>query len=129
MKMGRPTKFNSKRAQGIIDAIANLVPYTMVAQAHQIDRSTLYDWINKGLDDLKSGRKTVLAKFSNTLKQRECEVITQLLTDVKEGVKSWQARAWLLERRFPMDFAIGSQELAQLKQELEEIKKALKEHE
>ena len=126
MKTGRPTKFNKSRADSIIEAIAKFVPYTMVADAHQIDRSTLYDWINKGLEDLKNGHKTTLARFSYTLKKRECEGVCQLLDDVKEGVKSWQSRAWILERRFPMDFALGAQELTQLRQELEDIKNALK---
>ncbi len=71
-------------------------------------------------------KKTAFARFSYTLKKRECEGVCQLLDDIKAGVKSWQSRAWILERRFPMDFALGAQELAQLKQELEDIKKALK---
>src|SRR5665811_748534 len=111
---GHPTKFNKSRAKSIIEAIAKFVPYTMVADANQIDRSTLYDWINKGLEDLRNGKKTAFARFSYTLKKRECEGVCQLLDDIKAGVKSWQSRAWILERRFPMDFAIGSQELAQL---------------
>ena len=123
---GRPTKFNKSRADSIIEAIAKFVPYTMVADANQIDRSTLYDWINKGLEDLRNGKKTAFARFSYTLKKRECEGVCQLLDDIKAGVKSWQSRAWILERRFPMDFALGAQELTQLKQELEDIKKALK---
>lgn len=123
---GRPTKFNKSRAESIIEAIAKFVPYTMVADAHQIDRSTLYDWINKGLEDLRNGKKTAFARFAYTLKKRECEGVCQLLDDIKAGVKSWQSRAWILERRFPMDFALGAQELLQLRQELEAIKKALK---
>ncbi len=123
---GRPTKFNKSRAKSIIEAIAKFVPYTMVADANQINRSTLYDWINKGLEDLRNGKKTAFARFSYTLKKRECEGVCQLLDDIKAGVKSWQSRAWILERRFPMDFALGAQELTQLKQELEDIKKALK---
>ncbi len=125
MSLGRPTKFNPARAKGIIEAIAKLVPYTVIAEAHQIDRSTLYDWIQKGFEDLKNGNKTALARFAYTLKKRECEAISQLLDDIKSGVKSWQSRAWILERRFPMDFAIGSQELLQLRRELDEIKKVL----
>ena len=126
MARGRPTKFNQARADSIIEAIANLVPYTIVAEANGITRTTLYDWINTGFEHIQSGKShTDLAKFSYDLKKRECEAITHLLDDIKLGVKSWQSRAWILERRFPMEFAIGSQELAQLKQELEAIKQAL----
>ncbi|MDQ8039626.1 MAG: hypothetical protein REH83_04395 [Rickettsiella sp.] len=126
MAGGRPTKFNKKRAENIIEAIANLVPYTIVAEANGITRTTLYDWINTGFEDIQSGKThTALVKFSYTLKKRECEAVDELLKSIKLGVKSWQSRAWLLERRFPMEFAIGSQELVQLKQEIEELKKMM----
>jgi predicted DNA-binding transcriptional regulator AlpA len=125
MAGGRSTKFNKKRSDSIIEAIGNLVPYSIVAEANQIDRSTLYDWINKGFEDLKNGHKTGFAKFSYALKKREYEAVNELLNSIKLGVKSWQSRAWLLERRFPMEFAIGSQELVQLKQEIEELKKMM----
>lgn len=126
MSIGRPTKFNPARAKSIIEAIAKLAPYTAIAEAHQIDRSTLYDWIQKGFEDLKEGNKTALARFSYTLKKRECEAIIQLLDDIKMGVKSWQSRAWILERRFPTEFAIGAHELTVLRHEIDEIKKVLK---
>lgn len=106
MSLGRPTKFNPARAKSIIEAIAKLAPYTAIAEAHQIDRSTLYDWIQKGFEDLKEVNKTALARFSYTLKK--------------------QSRAWILERRFSTEFAIGAHELTVLRHEIDEIKKALK---
>lgn len=130
MPAGRPTKFNKKRSNDIIEAIANLVPYTIVAEANGITRTTLYDWINTGFEDIQSGKThTALAKFSYTLKKRECEAVDELLKSIKGGVKSWQSRAWLLERRFPLEFALGAQELLQLKQEMEALKKMIKDHE
>ncbi len=69
MKPGRPTKFNQARAKSIIEPIAKFVPYTMVADAHQIDRSTLYDWINKGLEDLKNGKKNGICTFLLHIKE------------------------------------------------------------
>jgi hypothetical protein len=125
MKVGRPTKFNSERAEKIIAAISNLVPYSLAAESNGINRGTLSDWINIGLSDLKEGKKTVLAEFSSTIKKCECEAIIQLLDDIKAGVKSWQSRAWILERRFPTEFAVGAHELLLLRQELDEIKRVL----
>lgn len=130
MPAGRPSKFTPDRAEGIIEAINNLVPYRVAAEAHQIDRSTLYDWINKGFDDIKAGKKnTALAKFSYTIKKGKCEAIKKLITDIKAGKKSWQARAWLLERRFPMEFSLAAEELAQMKRQIEEIKALIKHYE
>lgn len=127
MPAGRPSKFNQTLAEGIIEDVSNLVPYAIAAEAHQIDRSTLRDWINKGFDDIKAGKtKTAFAQFSNAIKKSQCKAIKALLDDIKKGEKGWQSRAWLLERRFPMEFAIGAQELAELKQQIEEIKSLVK---
>ncbi|WP_218814593.1 hypothetical protein [Rickettsiella endosymbiont of Dermanyssus gallinae] len=125
MKVGRPTKFNPERAKNIIAAVSNLVPYSLAAESNGINRATLSDWINTGLEHLKEGKKTALAEFSSTLKKCECEAIIGLLDDIKAGVKSWQSRAWILERRFPTEFAVGAHELVLLRQELDEIKKVL----
>lgn len=130
MAAGRPSKFNQILAESIIENIAQLVPYKIVAEAHQIDCSTLYDWINKGFEDIKAGNtETALAQFSKAIKRCKCESVKALITDIKKGEKAWQSRAWLLERRFPMEFAIAAQELAQLKQEIEEIKELVKSYE
>lgn len=130
MPAGRPSKFNQILAEGIIEDVSNLVPYAITAEAHQIDRSTLRDWINKGFDDIKAGKtETAFAQFSNAIKKSQCKAIRTLLDDIKKGEKGWQSRAWLLERRFPMEFAIGAQELAELKQQIEEIKQLVKSYE
>ena len=126
MRTGRPTKFNSERAEKIITAVSNFVPYSLAAESNGINRCTLADWINKGLEDLKEGKKTALSEFSSNLKKSECVAIIQLLDDIKMGVKSWQSRAWILERRFPTEFAIGAHELTVLRHEIDEIKKVLK---
>lgn len=127
MKVSRPSKFNQTLAEGIIDDVSNLVPYTIAAEAHQISRATLHRWINKGLEDIQSGKtNTEFAQFCDTIKKSQCKAIKALLDDIKKGEKGWQSRAWLLERRFPMEFAIGAQELAELKQQIEEIKELIK---
>ena len=66
--MGRPSKFNSTLAKNIIEDIAQLVPYTIAAKANQIDRSTLYDWINQGLAEIQAGKtKTEFAQISDAI--------------------------------------------------------------
>lgn len=127
MKPGRPTKFNQDRANGIIEGVGSLVPLKFVAEANGITRTTLYDWINKGFEDIQSGKtNTALAQFSNTIKKCQYKIIAGLLADIRSGVKGWQALAWILERLYYEYFGAGSQEFVQLKQELENIKKALK---
>jgi uncharacterized membrane protein len=125
--MGRPSKFNPTLAKNIIEDIAQLVPYTITAKANQIDRSTLYDWINQGLADIQAGKnKTEFAQFSDAIKKSQCQSVKELLKDIKKGEKAWQSRAWLLERRFPMEFSLAAEELAELKLQIEEIKQLIK---
>lgn len=127
MKVSRPSKFNQTLAEGIIEDISNLVPFTIAAEAHQISRATLHRWINKGVEDIQSGKtNTEFAQFCDTIKKSQCIAVKELLNDIKKGEKGWQSRAWLLERRFPMEFAMNAQELTELKQQIEEIKELVK---
>jgi hypothetical protein len=127
--MGRPSKFNSSLAKKIIDDIAQLVPFTIAAEANQINRSTLYDWINQGLADIQAGKtNTELAKFSSAIKKSQCVAVKELLNEVKKGEKGWQSRAWILERRFPLEFSSCAQELLQMKEQIDHIETLLKPH-
>ncbi|HEY2567206.1 MAG TPA: transposase [Candidatus Aquirickettsiella sp.] len=127
--MGRPTKFNKTLAEAIVKDVAQLVPFTIVAEAHQIHRSTLYDWINQGFADIQAGKtNTELAKFSDSIKKKQCNAIKELLNEIKKGEKGWQARAWILERRFPLEFSSYAQELLQMKEQIDHIEGLLKPH-
>jgi len=127
--MGRPSKFNSSLAKKIINDIAHLVPFTMAAEANQINRSTLYDWINQGLADIQAGKtNTELAKFSSAIKKNQCTAVKELLNEIKKGEKGWQSRAWILERRFPLEFSSCAQELLQMKEQIDHIETLLKPH-
>lgn len=127
--MGRHSKFNPTLAKNIIEDSARLVPYTIVAEANQINRSTLYEWINQGLADIQAGKtNTELAKFSDTIKKKQCNAVKELLSEIKKGEKGWQARAWILERRFPLEFSSCAQELLQMKEQIDHIEELLKPH-
>ncbi len=127
MKRGRQTKLNKELADSIIADRSRLVPYSQVAEAHGIHRNTLREWIIKGLDELEKDKKSTLFGYlAGTIKKNECQAIKALLEEIRAGEKGWQSRCWILERCFTSEFALGAQELAQLRQELEDIKKVLK---
>ncbi len=127
--MGRPSKFNPTLAASIAEDIAQLVPYTIVAEAHQVDRKTLYNWINQGFKEIQEGKKnTKLAQFFNTIKKSQCIAVKELLNEIKKGEKGWQSRAWILERRFPLEFSSCAQELLQMKEQIDHIEELLKSH-
>ena len=101
----------------------------MAAEANQINRSTLYDWINQGLADIQAGKtNTELAKFSSAIKKNQCTAVKELLNEIKRGEKGWQSRAWILERRFPLEFSSCAQELLQMKEQIDHIETLLKPH-
>ncbi len=125
--MGRNSKFNPTLAKNIIEDSAHLVPYTIVAEANQINRATLHRWINRGLEDIQLGKpQTELAKFCDTIKKKQCHAVKELLNEIKKGEKGWQARAWILERRFPLEFSSCAQELLQMKEQIDHIEALLK---
>ena len=94
--------------------------YDIVAQAVQLKRdglcdadiiaalgvhpSTFYRWLKEG-EDAKSGVKRALC---NELKKAESEYKRSLLTTIKTAAESrmqyWTAAAWLLERKYPMEY-------------------------
>jgi hypothetical protein len=55
-------------------------------------------------------------------------VVKELLNEIKKGEKGWQARAWILERRFPLEFSSCAQELLQMKEQIDHIEELLKPH-
>ncbi|WP_218814181.1 hypothetical protein [Rickettsiella endosymbiont of Dermanyssus gallinae] len=128
MPAGRPTKLTPEIAKSIIHDLAQLIPYGSVAQAHGITRNTLYKWITKGLDEAEIGKVSPFSQFSIAIKKNECHSIKTLLDIIRSGEKGWQSCAWILERRFASEFSLGAPELAQLKQDIEELKKMINEN-
>jgi len=72
------------------------------AAACGVTRATLHRWLRIGNKDLEMGRKTVHSRFVNRVHRvmAESELLSlAMLND--HGLKSWQAVAWKMERRFP----------------------------
>lgn len=66
--------------------------------------STFYRWLKDG-EEAKSGLKRALC---DELKKAESEYKRTLLTTIKSAAESraqfWTAAAWLLERKYPMEY-------------------------
>lgn len=95
--MGRPSKFNDILAQAILKGIAKGLPRVTAAKAARIAPSTLFDWLRRGRDG-----EEPFSDFSARLKAAEAESEAELVERIREaGKTTWQANAWLLERRIP----------------------------
>lgn len=108
---GRKTKLNRqvlKRAVELKKGGANDVD---IMAAIGITKSTFYEWLNNPKTDLQRD-------FSEGLKKAEADYKNALLASIKSaGEKDWKAHAWLLERKYPAEYARVDRVQAEVKQE------------
>lgn len=102
MAGGRPSKLTPETCKAIVDGITIGMPYHAAAQAAGITYETFNNWMNRG-KKAKSGR---YFQFFQDIKEAESRGIRNNLILITKAAKegSWQASAWILERRHPEDF-------------------------
>lgn len=78
------------------------MPYKFACQKAGVSYDSLRVWIKKG----EAARSGEFFDFLNDIKQAEGEAVEELLGTIQDaGRESWQASAWILERRHPEEFA------------------------
>lgn len=102
---GQPDKLTPERAAAIIESISHCIPYEIAAEANGICEDTLYEWLLRGRNDLKKGVDSKYAQFSESIKRTEMAKIKENLDTIKDSPERWQARAWILERRWWKHFS------------------------
>lgn len=91
--MARPTKYTPERVKKIIDAIKVGATHELAASYAGINQDTLTDWKKRYSD------------FSDAIKEAEGGAAIKWLALIdKAAVKTWQAAAWKLERRYPESY-------------------------
>jgi hypothetical protein len=86
-KNGRPTQYDEKLGAKIIDAVRSGFTLERAAEYVGINSGTAQGWVTKRQD------------FGRLIKKARREHEMSLLRSVElAGEKSWQARAWILER-------------------------------
>lgn len=99
--MGRKTKLEDDIQQRLILAIERGLSIEDACEYAGITKKTYYNWLNKDITQIKDDeeRKKFLHFLHNIKKaQSECQMYC---LDFIMKDKSWQSKAWLLERRFP----------------------------
>ncbi len=114
--MARPTKLTPEVADTIIDAIRDGGFAVTAAHRAGISEQTYYAWCKRGL----SGEQP-FAEFLERLKRAGAEAQASLLGLIRHAAErgTWQAAAWILERRWPTDW--GRQPRTITEQERQEI--------
>lgn len=111
-----PYMLDEPTRAALIDAMRRTMRWSLAAQAAGIGVETLRGWRRRG----ESGEEpyaTLLAQLLQAKAERQAE----LMSDLDElGTRSWQAKAWLLERTAPEEFGMVSA----LRPEIEEAQQA-----
>ncbi len=102
--MVRPTKFTAETVNTVLAGIRAGLPYRLAAEAAGISETTFHEWQS---GKLPRGVDTQLkTEFREGLTRARGESARRLTTLISTAAKDdWRAAAWILERRFPKDFA------------------------
>lgn len=93
--MARPTKYNEYTKAEIIKYIEDGYSQADAAQMSSVGESTFYEWLQAN------------PEFAESIKRAVIKSKQVLIERVKRhGITDWKANAWLLERRFPQEYAI-----------------------
>lgn len=99
--MGRPTSLDDTTKVRILAAVEAGCGRRTAAQAAGVDRSTLMRWLAAGRDGVEP-----FAAFEAEVRAAEarCE-LANVATIQAASARTWQAAAWLLERKHPERWA------------------------
>lgn len=91
-RTGRPTKLTSEVKEKFLQAIKLGLHYDDCCDYSGISRTTFYDWKNR--------KEKKFLDFLDALKEAESTAKAKLIGDLQKD-RSWQSKAWILERRWP----------------------------
>lgn len=93
---GRPTSLTPEVQRKVCASLREGNYLETAAGAAGIHRNTLRNWIVRG----EKGEEP-FAEFLGAVKMAEDAGEKLLLSEIRQGVDAWQARSWIMERRWP----------------------------
>lgn len=93
---GRPTSLTPEVERAVCSALRGGNYRETAAQAAGIHRNTLRNWITRGEQE-----EEPYASFLYAVEKAEAAGERKLLREIRKGCDGWQARSWILERRWP----------------------------
>lgn len=110
-KIGRPTLLDEDRLEAITSALRNGAYIEHAAQAAGINPSTYHLWMDRGRTERDRRRaglepdanETKYLEFLEAVERAQSEAAVDLLGEIANHARNgtWQAAAWILERKFP----------------------------
>jgi transposase-like protein len=122
-KTGRPTLLLDRvRRTAVLDAIRAGASFTDACLAAGVGYTTFKSWRRQARLDAAAGKATAFTAFRADVKKAAAQFVTANTQAIQEhGQKSWQARAWLLERRRPDLFGDQRAEVRRLTRLVEDL--------
>src|SRR5215211_1180929 len=103
--MGRPTKLDRARMEGIPQAIRDGNTWENAARLNKIGYRTIHEWRSRGRVDLENDVDSPYAELVAACDAAEAEFEDELIQIVREAGKqdrrNWAAAMTFLERRYP----------------------------
>lgn len=108
--MGRtPILCNERIREAFLKAVRLGMSNEKACDYAGIEECTFYAYTNRAEKDIKAGKKdTINIKFQKEYKKAKADFILRHVTRITQASDNgtWQASAWLLERRQPKDFGL-----------------------
>lgn len=120
---GPPPRITQDKIDLILEAIGKNLPYAIAADFAKVHERTLFRWMKKGWDDLEDGLITDYSQLCQSIKEIEAQKISSHLGSVENQTERWQARAWILERRWREHFTGEAAEI-EFRKRLDELKQS-----
>ena len=98
-------KFNEEICKCLVEFYADGIPLKYCADAVGINRSTIYDWMNKG-EKAKSGK---YKKFYLDMQKARAKFIQKNVKEIQDN-KSWMAKQYLLQVSDPEQFVVAEKQ-------------------
>lgn len=98
--MARKSKLSKERIESVCKYIKLGLPQKVAAAYSGINEATFYRWMERG----ESNPKSMYGEFCEAVKRAVAESEATLVANIRLAANktaSWQAAAWMLERRFP----------------------------
>jgi transposase len=100
--VGRRSRLTPTVRNPIVRTLASGCYRQTAAEVAGVGKSTLYRWLEQGEHDFEDGRTTPYRELWEATKKAEADAEVEAIELIREAAtRSWQAAAWLLERKYP----------------------------
>lgn len=106
LRMPRKLTLNDELIENLCKCISNGLNNKDACAMCGVTEDTFYKWLREAKDNNKVTNKGIKVKLAESLKKAEAKFKAFHLGNItKSASGDWKASAWILERKFPKEFA------------------------